>query len=282
MTQAREWNLYLPSTWAHEIGLVEVSLFGTRPVNRPGRYAVLLDGKQASLAFCYSEDPGDLIYEDATLSWSWSANLRNTLIVSEKTGVVVNRRWDSPGTTQKFSVPRSPAALSEKFREIERAKGSRVPDVISRMIRAFRQIRAILSPYTIDQTVSVQVFNALLVGTEKLRIGTLDEARWRRTVTVGEALEIAEMGAANHPTVARALLANTLDMFVNPDPDTGCILELELLIRHASGLLYQEAHLDIERNPQLYLPGFTPEVATKPAARERRSLHTSRARESTR
>jgi len=45
---------------------------------------------------------------------------------------------------------------------------------------------------------------------------------------------------------------------VAPDPYTGCELLPALLFRHAASRLYQEAHLEIERNPQGYFPGLEP------------------------
>jgi methylase of polypeptide subunit release factors len=58
--------------------------------------------------------------------------------------------------------------------------------------------------------------------------------------------------------------ASLFDHFLQPEPMSGCLLEPELLLRHASGRLYQEAHLHLEKEiRQHYLPGFAPDTPTK-------------------
>jgi hypothetical protein len=48
-----------------------------------------------------------------------------------------------------------------------------------------------------------------------------------------------------------------------PEPTTGCRLEPDLLLRHASGQLYQEAHLRLEREcRQAFLPGMASDAST--------------------
>ena len=46
--------------------------------------------------------------------------------------------------------------------------------------------------------------------------------------------------------------------FLDPEQRSGCRLFPDLLFRHAASQLYQEAHLEIERDPQGFLPGMAP------------------------
>jgi hypothetical protein len=48
-------------------------------------------------------------------------------------------------------------------------------------------------------------------------------------------------------------ITDLLSRLAQPEPFTGCLLFPHILLRHASSYLYQEAHLQIERDAQLYL-----------------------------
>ncbi|HUU21828.1 MAG TPA: N-6 DNA methylase, partial [Phycisphaerae bacterium] len=47
-----------------------------------------------------------------------------------------------------------------------------------------------------------------------------------------------------------------IDVLLEREPHSGCLLDPDVLLRHASSKLYQEAHLDIERDPQLSFAGM--------------------------
>ena len=80
-----------------------------------------------------------------------------------------------------------------------------------------------------------------------------------------EALDRADQeqsGVVDLPPSIKAVRSKSLAAyFLDKEPRSGCVLYSNLLFRHASSQLYQEAHLQIEREPQGYLPGFAPEDA---------------------
>jgi SAM-dependent methyltransferase len=261
MATRSNWNPLSPLDWARILGLVHVPLFGTqRPTDSPEGAAVLLDGQAGSLALYPHGNVNELLYGDAPLSWSWSANLRHALVLNEPAGQIIHRRWDSPKHAARYPIPGTPIELRQLFDEIERTKTFRVNDVIARMLQAFRQVRRTLSPSVSDRVASVRTFNALLTGVEMVRRNLLDEANWRKARTMGEALlPLALADIQGIPEKVREVpIGELVATFVDPDPSTGCQLYPDLLIRHASGVLYQEAHLEIERDVQPYLPGFAP------------------------
>ncbi len=270
------WDPFSTFEWARALGLAHVPLFGAgRPNRREGDLAVLLDGRKSSLAFYSSEHPEELINGIEPLSWSWSANVRHTLIANKKSGTLIHRRWDAPDTSVRFPIPRTQSDATQVFQKIEAMRGGQLGDVISKLLSAFRLVRSNLAPYSDDPLIAVRIFNAFLVGTERVRFNEIDEAEWLGCGTVGEALRHvpadSETGIEMLPDLIRDIpIGGLLSIFLRPDPNTEYWLEPDLLIRHASGLLYQEAHFELEREAQPYLPGLAREGKTRPGSREAR------------
>jgi len=268
-----DWNARSAQDWAHALGLVNIPLFGAERPNSPeGDYAVLLDGRRSSFGLFSSDDSEELIYGDSPLSWSWSANLRHILIVNSKAKVVVHRRWDAPDKSTKFPIPNTPIEAADIFAQRIEATRSRAGDgVIGRMLGAFRQVRANLAQHTTDAVDAMRVFNAFLVGTELVRRGELAPDDWRNCHSVRDAIEcirnaddLAEVDQIP-ASVADIEIGGLLGAFLDPDPRTGCELEPDLLIRHASGLLYQDAHFELEREAQGTLPGMAGDPRLRPS-----------------
>ncbi len=275
MARNSSWDPFSSSDWARSLGLAHVPLFGAARPNRYGDLAVLLDGRGSSLAFYSPEDPQELINGIEPLSWSWSANVRHSLIANKKAGTLIHRRWDAPDTSTKFQLPRTPADATQVFRKIETMRRGQQSDVIRRLLSAFRRVRANLASHTVDPLIAIRVFNAFLVGTEMVRFGEISESDWLGCRTVGDAIlhipEDSHTGVESLSAAVRQIpIGGLLADFVRPDPDTECWLEPDLLIRHASGILYQEAHFELERESQSYLPGLAQEAKTRAGSREAR------------
>ncbi len=268
-----EWNPFSTKDWADAIGLVNIPLFGgEQPRGIAGDFAVLLDGRRSSFGLFLADDPNELIYSNRPLSWSWSANLRHSLIVHKKADVVIHRRWDSPDKSTKFPIPRTSLEAATAFAErIGSAKARSASDVIGRMLGAFRRVRANLAPQIMDAVVAIRVFNAFLVGAEMVRKGSLRPDEWRGCRTVKDALDLIKnnddgVGVDRIPSDAASIEIGGLPgTFIDPDPSTGCELEPDLLIRHASGSLYQDAHFELEREDQLSLPGLAENPSYQPS-----------------
>src|SRR6185312_1386876 len=91
------WNPHSTEKWAEAIGLARVPLFGAGCSKKvKADLAVLLDGRRSSLAV-YSSETGaaEELRDSDVLSWSWSANLRHSFIVSQH--AVTYRRWVQRG-----------------------------------------------------------------------------------------------------------------------------------------------------------------------------------------
>ncbi|GEM_PF-692327 len=258
------WDPSSPESWAQTLGLVYVPMFsGERSDHHQGNHSVLLDGLKGSFALSTHAD--ELIFDQVPLEWSWSSNMRHTVFVTEKKVVV--KRWDSPDSVISKPLPSSPAGAFELLSEIEAARTNRLPDVISRMLKAFRAIRTAIAPYSGGAVEAIRVFNALLLGSEQARLGKLDLDQWSRCDTIAQAITLSDAFHSDELSVniGNLPVGALLDFFINPDPNTNYILEPDLLIRHAAGQLYQEAHFEIEREAirQPTLPGIADDTLYK-------------------
>lgn len=256
----RTWEWTNHSAWATVLGLVPVPLFGgTRRSEWPGTSTVLLDGQRSSFVL-YSTSDYKLDLEARSVSWSWTANLRHALILDESRDEMVLRRWDT-AEYRRFRMPAQPAGARQLLELIENAPSPRGPDVILHALRGFRRLRASLPSR--DALDSVRIFNALLVGTEAVRRGTIDERQWLECRTVADVVEQTPEGLLDYTEVheishaARSAdIGAALTCFIEPEPTSNWLLDPDLLLRHAAGQLYQEAHLILEKEAQLYLPGL--------------------------
>lgn len=248
------WDPKSPRSWANMLGLVHVPLFGnsTTPASKIGDHAVLLDGHRASFAIS-AADNAHVTFDDEPLSWAWSANVCHLLTIDTTRSEMFLRRWDTPGHMRHFRLPRHGRGAHEFLSLLENSSEPKTTDVILHILKAFRQIRSAFAR-PID---SIHVLNTFLLGTEAVRTKKIDESRWLRCRQVNDAVDMLVKDGIEDAEIfdlsaeARsATLRNLASYFLTPDPMTGCRLEPALLLRHASSQLYQEAHLEFEREPQ--------------------------------
>lgn len=259
MNSGREdWDPTSPEAWGKLLGLVPVPLFAPGTPRIPaGSHHVLLDGQRASFAMS-TADERDL--GDAPLSWSWSSNLRHLLVVDQRLGDMVLRRWDAPSDSRRIPLPRAGEDAKRLLEEMETAAAPRAEHVVNRLLGIFRQLREALPDDAAD---AIRVLNVLLVGAERVHDGALSKREWLRCRRVGDAIQVLEKherdesGASEiSARVKQSSIGAFPPLFLAQQPITGCRLDPGLLLRHAASQLYQEAHIHIEREPQLNLPGF--------------------------
>ena len=257
----RNWDPFSSRSWAGLLGLVYVPMFGPREAAaNPGDHAILLDGHKASFAFC-SDSARVLVGQDTPLNWTWSSHVRHAVIVDSDQSTMYLRQWDAPGLTRRFEAPRQEQGAIDFLEILQAVRPLQVPDVIQYVLHAFRLVRQIQSCRS--PLWAIRVLNGLLLGADGVRTGRIDRAAVVKAGTIGEALcalgnrarTLAEV--ADLPKDIRDQDIGVLGQyFLQPDRRTGLCLLPSLLLRHASSKLYQEAHLEIERTPQLSFAGL--------------------------
>jgi SAM-dependent methyltransferase len=140
--------------------------------------------------------------------------------------------------------------------QIERAPLPQGSDVVLHLLRAFRSIREIL-PID-DPVISIKLFNAFLAIAEEIQQGRIGEDPFLHSSTIRVALGLLQ--TSNFPVFLNAIgLSNispaVLDLpigaipqlFLAPETKYSYVLNPSLFLRHASGQLFQEAHLILEQ-----------------------------------
>jgi len=256
----RNWDPTSARSWADTLGLLEIPLFGkTHSEEWDGESNVLLDGQRASFILFTTES------EDATAdhnieSWTWSSNLSHAIIINKRSDTLILKRWDEFEPIHA-DLPTDKRQAFNLLNKIKRSTRPKYSPVITYILDAFRQIRAMMPPKADIDTITI--FNALLLSAEKVKhANEIDE--WQNSRNLSEAFGV--LSPDENDFAGIAFLKNTeiltkpigwlLRLFAEPEPELQLILEPHLLLRHAAGALYQEAHLLIEReHEQLHFPG---------------------------
>ena len=270
--RTEEWNPTSPVAWAQTLGLIHVPMFGPQTSyilkGLNGCHSVLLDGNAASFAITITDD-SELSYDNKPLSWCWSSNLRHMIIIEQNSEKMFLRRWDTPPEEARiFKIPKNPQAVIELFRLIDKARPLYFEDVVIYVLRAFRQIRNSL--HSSDVLNSLHLLNLFLLGTEAVRSLRISISDWHNFKTVDDVIKILEpveremLGTDNFTREIRSIDFTWLCKYFLRSPITQIDFEPGLLLRHAAGQLYQEAHINIESEfRQLHFKGLAPETAPR-------------------
>jgi adenine-specific DNA-methyltransferase len=239
------------STWPARLGLMPVPLLHTlNPQNRH----VLLNGTSGN--FCFDTD-GRPEPQDAR-NIAWSSNVGHYVAVDEE--FVYLHRWDrGAASMDRYRLSEVEEKLELFHRRLE--EGAPKQDersVIAHTTRAFRTLRA-GAGHQFSGNDALRAFLYLLASaTDQRSRGAVDLERW--------ALDPAAEGAAS------VLSTNVWDR-LHEDLALGRPLErltpnLELVLRHASGQLFQEAHYIALHSPQqdLFADLLPTQVAVKRSA----------------
>ncbi|MCH7725103.1 MAG: N-6 DNA methylase [Planctomycetes bacterium] len=240
----------------------------------PGHPAVLLDGDTGS--FALFPDSNVQQASDNPLSWAWSANLTHSLFVNGS--VVQVRRWDDLQSSEDFPVSDENAAI-DLFERLSSAQSPAKHTVIEKMISVFRVLRSNVEELGGNEVDLIRVFNSLLSGLDWIRQGLIGYDLWASANTVGGFL--TQLHPNERPvdfiSTERVLdlsLRDLMEALVARDPETQHILDPDLLVRHAAGILYQEAHGELTKLP--FQPRLFDDVTikpSKPSAPRKRDVH---------
>lgn len=266
------WDPHEAKSWANALGLVEVPMFSkARETDQPGHHSVLLDGKAASFGLSFCEEPRDL--GDKPLSWSWSADLNNALIVDTKRGEFLIRRWDHPSNIRRFRLPVAAVEAQHVLKLLKREGALKAADVVNFVLRAFRQVRAALENSAAGET--VVAFTALLLAVERVQLQLVSKEELLLCRDFNDILKLLDKSGETDKEICdfsaevrTRPVGNLPHFFLQPVPMTGCRLDPSLLLRHASGRLFQEANLVLERESveQLHFAGLAPDIPTQGSA----------------
>lgn len=235
MATANHANNYA-SEWATQLGLLPVPLFA----NDTGYRSILLNGLSGN--FCLDATSGP---REDNRAKAWSANVGHYVTVTanqvevQRWSNTISEREQYPLSSVSHDLERFHTYLVRREPPWQRA-------VVPHVVRVFRQIRnrEELATGASSLKVLLLLLASAAGGTNRSRV---DTSSW--------ALPQDARSLAN--SISDAEWEQLMEMLLHP-VDSDLQLNLDLLIRHAAGPVFQEAHREatLVDSSQLPLPGF--------------------------
>jgi adenine-specific DNA-methyltransferase len=228
--------------WKSELGFLPVPLFSDTNKEQP---LVLFNGNRGN--FCI--DWGCFKLGNETRNYSWSSNISHYIAASEDKFEV--QQWDqSRSSIERYSFA-SVAGNFEKFHDYLIKKSiTHDLSVVAHVLRTFRRIRATLGTKVTGEE-SLRAFLYLLASIAgNVDRGKMDVRRWGLSEN---AADVADRIRPNDwSMLCEEILIGRLFQGLKPN--------IELMLRHASGQLFQDAHYEaiFIGSSQLLLDGFVP------------------------
>ena len=227
-------------SWSRHLGLAVKSLFA--PEANAEQHFALLNGRRASFVCSLVDD----VDPHTSRSWQWSADLAHHVFLLRDEVRIRSGRDD---IIRRFSRRSVEAHLDEFFAYLDSPSHPALPDVVSYLLNEFEQIWALL-PQTEDRGhIALAVFLTAIQAASQSDPNVFMDTEWRQKC----ALEFGFTGEELHQVVdipervARwaAGLASRLPLNLK--------LHSDLVLRHAGGRLFQEAHGYLESvQPDLF------------------------------
>ncbi|MGD0736652.1 MAG: N-6 DNA methylase [Terracidiphilus sp.] len=216
----------------------------------------LLNG--ASGNFCLDFEGGNT--QSARASAAWSTDVGHYVTLDGDRLLLT--KWDRPSSEETYSLKSVLEKLHEFHRYLEKETPNRAKSVVAHSLRLFRKIRAICLEDT-DGSNSLLIFLHLLAssGANIERIGEQEAVRW------GLSAEIVQLSRTLISDATWSALQRDfygLGEFDVLRPD------VSLVLRHAAGTVFEEAHRAATLSPTMWLPGFE-----RPVDISKQKLHTA-------
>jgi adenine-specific DNA-methyltransferase len=229
----------IPLTWSKRFGLAVSPLFEVEEVPDWTCHHVFLDGGQGTFALSIAEE--EIWRDRQNAAWAWSSDIAHHVTVTPSKVAVV--RWDDPSDATVLTRASVDKSLDEfyKFIAADRVRSTRT--VVYHLLSLFRQIRSLGAGANIPDNRASELFLFSLA-----RLIFEDDLNFISPSTSGVGDDIPDLFSRLDQRGVEAALAE-----VGRSPTTSGVLQLHpaLAIRHAGGLLFQEAHFELLRAPSV-------------------------------
>lgn len=232
----------IPSDWSERFGLARSPMFEASDSPSEGLHSVMLDGGIGSFGLSINRELPD---PTQMAAWAWSSNLPHHVAINAQNVQVV--RWDAPRKSDVYSLSSVKADLDGFYRYLCKDKLQSNRTVVQHLLNLFGRIRSLVSYEGIPDERSIDVFVTILaslISPDEVErnpevFGLPDDAK-----TLHEKISGETLNEALRVTLEGSNTSEALQLYPN------------LVIRHASGQLFQEAHFDLIRAPQPDMFGF--------------------------
>ncbi len=208
--------------WCAVLGLLPVPLFGEE---KERRY-VLLNGGGGN--FCLNLDRADETVSPRDLAWSSDVG---QYVHVAKDNVVVHR-WDLEGSGEQISLPEVAGRLQQFQRYLEVNQPPREFGIVPHVLESFRTLRSVLGQTATGQDALKAFLCLLACATEKKDRSRLNADRW------GLAQDARQVAGS----VRDGDWDSLIDVLTSARKYDRLCPVLPLVLRHAAGQLFQEAH----------------------------------------
>lgn len=243
--------------WANHFGLAVSPLFGLADAQTSGDHFAMLDGRRGS--FAWSSVEALAFSQDDSRSWRWSSDLSHHVIVTP-TEVSVGSGTDEGRTFERSSVERH---LDDFFQFLEKPRRATLPDVVPFLVEEFLRLWGTAPRNHQQGDAALAAFLVALLATGEPDPAVLEDLSWRKQ----RATELGLDGG-----LVSDLRPVTIECGMDMRRRTPLNLRLapSLVLRHAAGRLFQEAHAYLVHQPQLglfgdegvrFVPAFAPSGA---------------------
>jgi adenine-specific DNA-methyltransferase len=228
--------------WANQFGLAVSPLFGPSDAPTVGDHFAMLDGRRGS--FAWSSGDALNVSQDDSRSWRWSSDLSHHVIVTP-TKVVVDSGTDESRAFERSSVDDH---LDQFFQFLETPRKASLPDVVPFLVEEFLRLWATAGAEREQGETALAAFLVALLAAGEPDPGVFEEPAWRTQ-------QATELGL--NPDLVADTPPLTIEWGVGMRTRTPLNLRLapSLVLRHAAGRLFQEAHAYLVRQEQLGLFG---------------------------
>jgi adenine-specific DNA-methyltransferase len=226
--------------WAHQLGLAASALFGHHDSQTSGNHFALLDGRRGSFA-CSLVDARDVSISESR-NWQWSADLAHHVFISQNEVVV---RSGSENIGRRFDRASVEVHLDEFHSFLDRPNRSVLPDIVPFLVDEFLQVWA---TFPTGEPNGLRALAAFLLGLQTVSESDariMEDATWRRTQANSLGLDASLIEDLDHSVIQRAIS-------IEARTPVGLNLLPKLVLRHAAGRLFQEAHAHLEAQMGLF------------------------------
>ncbi|MCW5299571.1 hypothetical protein DXT88_15450 [Herbaspirillum lusitanum] len=211
-----------PEVWRTQLGFLPVPLFADRSDDR----YVMLNGGKGN--FCL-----DVATSDADISpagAAWSADVDH--YISVKNAEITVASWSRPEAKEAYKISDIEGRLPLFQQYLESRQAPREKSVVAHAIGLYRALRGKIRPGQDDHQALLSFMAVLIEGWQR-QSSKLDMSDWADFDVAQDALTTT-LNAADRDLIVERLL--------EPKLSDGLPLDVDLLIRHASGRIFQEAH----------------------------------------
>ena len=238
----REQAIRRPEVWQGALGLLPVPMYPDLKID--GRY-VLLNGSSGN--FCLNVSLHEVDIRERA-SQAWSCNVGHYIAL--RSDFIEVSRWDRPDKVEKYTISSVAENLTQFHAYLESSSPAVATSITAHYGRAFRRLRSAW-PDT-DGTVALNAFLYLVACASSNSSELSDDELQRWDLPTSAKASARTIGQNDR----ESLIAHIAGMgsFNSLTPDLG------LVIRHASGTVFEDAHRIAEASPQLWLDGFISEA----------------------